>query len=262
MKARKLLSLLLCLILIFAMLPGGAASGGASSGAPAKNSGAKNEYVNPFGDVKPGDWFYDDVAFVFSSGLMSGTGTDSPLFSPGMTMSRAMLITVLYRLAGSPDASGLSGVFSDVPEDAWYRPAVAWAAANGIAVGVGGSLFEPNGSVTREQAATILLRYARLTGKADAFRASEDIAFDDADSISDWALEGVRWCCAAGVLAGKPGDKGLLFDPRGNATRAELAAMVHRFAEKVAGVEPDKSPTESRPLQVLLPATYLPVVRP
>jgi len=182
---KRILSLLLCVMLTITILPvnvladsGSAApaqlyavTAGGTAGNPAGQSPANNadsgtiEFDNPFGDVKPGDWFFDDVGFVYTSGLMIGTGTESPLFSPDMPMSRAMLVTVLYRLAGSPDASGLPNAFTDVPEDSWYGSAVAWAAANGITSGVGGNRFAPDDNVTREQAAAILLRYARLIGK-------------------------------------------------------------------------------------------------
>jgi len=96
-------------------------------------------FENPFGDVSPDDWFFDDVGFVFTSGLMNATGTETPMFSPYLSMSRVMLVTVLYRLAGSPDTSGLSNTFIDVPEDTWYSSAVVWAAANGITNGMGGN---------------------------------------------------------------------------------------------------------------------------
>ncbi|WP_054696774.1 S-layer homology domain-containing protein [Syntrophomonas palmitatica] len=195
--------------------------------------------------MKPGDWFFDDVGFVYTSGLMTGTGAESPQFSPDMPMSRAMLVTVLYRLAGSPDVSGLPNAFTDVPEGSWYGSAVAWAAANGIIRGVGGNRFAPHDNVTREQAAAILLRYARLIGKGPADEAAGGPRFADRDKISDWALEGAVWCSMIGVITGKPGDNGMLFDPQGNATRAELAAMLHRFADNVVNKPADEQPVTS-----------------
>jgi hypothetical protein len=260
---KRVFSLLLCVLLAIAMLPANvsadsgtaapaqlsAATAGGTSGNQAGQSSADADggtikFDNPFGDVKPGDWFFDDVSFVYAGGLMAGTGTESPLFSPDKPMSRAMLVTVLYRLAGSPDVSGLSSAFADVPEGSWYCGAVAWAAANGITGGVGGGRFAPDDNVTREQAAAILLRYARLIGKGPAGAVTDGSDFADKDKISAWALEGVMWCGRIGVIAGKPGDNGMLFDPKGNATRAELAAMLHRFSDNVVNSPADKKPAQ------------------
>ncbi|MCL6557921.1 MAG: S-layer homology domain-containing protein, partial [Firmicutes bacterium] len=262
MVEKRVLSLLLCVMLAITMLPVNvladsssgasaqlsAAAAGDTTGNPAGQPLADNagggtiEFDNPFGDVKPGDWFFDDVGFVYTSGLMSGTGTEPPLFSPDKPMSRAMLVTVLYRLAGSPDTSGLSNAFTDVPEGSWYSSAVAWAAANGITGGVGDSRFAPDDNVTREQAAAILLRYARFIGKGPAGEATGGTDFADKDKISDWALEGAVWCSMMGVITGKPGDNGMLFDPQQNATRAQLAAMLHRFSDNVVNNAAGKPP--------------------
>ncbi len=257
---KRVFSLLLCVILAITALPLNvfadsgstaaaqrfAATEGGSSGNPAGRSSANanggTEFDNPFGDVKPGDWFFDDVGFVYTSGLMTGTGTESSMFSPGMPMSRAMLVTVLYRLAGRPSASGLPNAFTDVPEGSWYGSAVAWAAANGITGGVGGNRFAPDDNVTREQAAAILLRYARLVGKGPVGEIKGGPEFADKDQISDWALEGVMWCSMIGVIKGKPGDNGMLFDPQGSAIRAELATMLHRFSDNVVNGPADKKP--------------------
>lgn len=249
---KRVFSLLLCVMLAITMLPVNvladsssgspaqlsAATAGDTAGDPAGQSstnanGGTIEFDNPFGDVRPGDWFFDDVGFVYTSGLMSGTGTEPRLFSPDMPMSRAMLVTVLYRLAGSPDTSGLPNAFTDVAKGSWYSSAVAWAAANGITGGVGDSRFAPDDNVTREQAAAILLRYARLIGKGPGGEATGGCDFADRDKISDWALEGTVWCSMMGVITGKPGDNGMLFDPQQNATRAQLAAMLHRFSDNV-----------------------------
>ncbi len=263
---KRVFSLLLCFMLAITMLPLNvladsgsaaaaqlsAAAAGDAAGKPAGQfstnaNGGANKFDNPFGDVKPGDWFFDDVGFVYTSGLMTGTGTESSLFSPDMPMSRAMLVTVLYRLAGSPDTSGLPNVFTDVPEGSWYASAVAWAAANGITGGVGGNRFAPDDNVTREQAAAFLLRYARLIGKGPAGKATGGTDFADKGKISDWALEGAVWCSMIGVISGKPGDNGMLFDPQGNATRAELAAMLHRFSDNVVSKPADEKPAAGSP---------------
>ncbi|MDD4494484.1 MAG: S-layer homology domain-containing protein, partial [Eubacteriales bacterium] len=227
MIQKRIFSLLLCIMLTITMLPVNISA-----------EGGTNEFDNPFGDVEPGNWFFDDVAFVYTSGLMTGTGTESPMFSPNMPMSRAMLVTVLYRLAGSPDTSGLPNVFTDVPKDLWYSSAVAWAAANGITGGVGGNRFAPDNNVTREQAATIFLRYAQMIGKAPIGESAGGSDFTDKDKISDWALEGAMWCSKTEVIKGKPGENGMLFDPQSNATRAELAAILHRFSDNVVNNPP------------------------
>jgi hypothetical protein len=224
MALNKSLCLLLCVFLTIGMILTYIYADTASNG---------NMPDNPFGDVDPNDRFYDDIIFAFTNGLMTGTGTKNPLFSPGMPMTRAMLVTVLYRLAGSPDPPALPDAFSDVPEDAWYGNAVAWAVANGITQGTGNNRFNPEGIVTREQAATFLLRYARLVGKGPVGKITINIDFADRDNISDWALEGAMWCYMYGIMTGKSGKDTLLFDPQGNATRAEIAAMLHRFFDNV-----------------------------
>jgi hypothetical protein len=267
MKVKRFLNLLLCVMLTVTMLPldvlavsGSTVSSGTSvmrkdnnddnADTPDEKSlagsgGDEIALVNPFSDVQSGDWFFDDVSFVFTRGLMTGTGTESPMFSPGMPMSRAMLVTVLYRLAGSPDTTDLPNAFIDVPENSWYTGAVAWAVANGITTGVGGSCFAPDENVTREQASVFLHRYARLIGKVPAGEATNGANFIDKDKISDWALEAVLWCNTLGIITGKPGNNGMIFDPQGNATRAELAAMLHRFSDNVVnsftGEQPDNN---------------------
>jgi len=251
--ARKsIVSLFLCVVLILAMLPldvlaenslaapsgpltataGDVAGDGPGQSSTELTSG-KLEFTNLFRDVNPGDWFFEDVGFVCASSLMIGTGAEPPLFSPNMPMSRAMLVTVLYRLAGSPDASRLPNVFTDVPQGSWYADAVAWAAANRITTGIGGNLFAPDGNITREQAATVFLRYARFKGKGPSEEVTGDLDFEDEDKISDWALEGSIWCAISGIIKGKPCGNGLFFDPQGNATRAEIASMLHRFSDNV-----------------------------
>ncbi|HOV65409.1 MAG TPA: S-layer homology domain-containing protein [Bacillota bacterium] len=259
---KRFFAMVLCVILTIAMLPLDALIAN-SSAAPAEipsvatddtygdqaehlsssSNGSGLESPNPFGDIKPDDWFFDDVAFVYTNGIMKGTGTkqlgsapsgaEMPMFSPNMPMSRAMLVTVLYRLSGSPDTLGLPNQFSDVSEGSWYENAVAWAAANRIITGIGGNLFAPDVNITREQAATVFLRYARFAGKGPSHEVTGGLDFEDEDKISDWALEGSIWCTKAGIIKGKPHDNGLFFDPQGNATRAEIASMLHRFSDNV-----------------------------
>jgi hypothetical protein len=189
------------------------------------------EFDNQYSDVKTSDWFYGDVAFVTTHGLMSGTSVEPPMFSPNTPMTRAMLVTVLHRLAGSPDTDGMYADFSDVKQGSWYETAVGWASSSGIADGIGGDNFAPESDVTREQAAAIFLNYAKHVGATPGKEpALPDFA--DMDKVSAWALDGLRYCVDAGIIAGKPGN---LFDPKGASTRAEAAAMLHRFILSIAG---------------------------
>ncbi|MDR2357403.1 MAG: S-layer homology domain-containing protein, partial [Oscillospiraceae bacterium] len=182
---------------------------------------------NPFADVREGDWFYSDVEYAYTSGLMDGvTATE---FSPNAPISRAMLVTILYRHAGAKLETGAGDApFYDVPADQWYSEAVAWASASGIVNGVGGNKFAPDENVTREQFAAILLRYAEFAGDGPQGGWAVRLDFTDVGEISDWATEGAMYCFMRGVITGKPGN---LFDPRGGATRAEASAMMRRYIE-------------------------------
>jgi len=186
--------------------------------------------VNPFEDVKGTDWFIDDVIYVYDNGLMLGTSTTPMLFSPNATTTRGMIVTVLYRLAGSPDVSGLANPFSDVAAGQWYTDAVKWAADNGIVSGYGGGKYGPEDNITREQLAAILYRYLVQTGKGPQGAWLTQLGFADAGKISDYAIEAVTFLNMKGIINGKPGN---LFDPKGQATRAEAAAMLHRFMEAI-----------------------------
>ena len=167
-----------------------------------------------FSDVAADAWYAGAVEYVRDNGLMSGTG--SATFSPNAATSRAMLATVLYRAAGSPAAEG-TAAFSDVAADAWYADAVAWASENGIVSGYGNGLFGTNDPVSREQIATILWRYE---GSPSA-ESGQDFA--DESAISGYAYTAVDWARANGIISGREGN---VFDPKGNATRAEVAAML------------------------------------
>ncbi|MDR2770592.1 MAG: S-layer homology domain-containing protein [Clostridiales Family XIII bacterium] len=180
--------------------------------------------VNPFIDVHADDWFYDDVEYAYERGLFTGTSENT--FSPALPMTRAMFVTVLYRLAGSP-GGGEEAIFTDVMRGTWYAEAVDWAAQNRIADGIGDRLFAPDAAITREQMAALLLRYARpAERKLPVLRPF--IAFADEGDISEYASEAIETLYCAGIINGRPGN---LFDPKGIATRAEVAAMLHRFME-------------------------------
>ena len=180
-----------------------------------------------FNDVSANDWFASAVDYVTGKGMMNGTADNT--FSPKANTTRGMVVTVLYRLENQPSTSAAS--FTDVASGAYYANAVAWANANGIVSGYGSGKFGPNDQVTREQLAAILYRYAQY--KKYDVSVGEDtniLSYDDAQSISSYAIPAIQWACGAGVVTGKSGSK---LDPKGNATRAEVAAMLMRFCENV-----------------------------
>ena len=182
--------------------------------------------VLPFTDVREADWFYDDVVYAYENGLFSGTSDTT--FSPNASMTRAMLVTVLYRLESQPTVSGRSG-FSDVKLNSYYEDAVTWAADNGIVNGTGATTFSPNANVTREQMAAILYRYAQYKQYGTTASAGLN-GFSDAAKVSTYAKAPLSWAVAEKLVNGSEGR--LL--PTGNATRAQVAAILHRFVENVA----------------------------
>ena len=177
----------------------------------------------PFRDVRPEDWFYDDVRYVYESGLMNGTAEG--LFSPDLFTSRAMIVTVLWRLSGSPVVNYYMP-FADVDQAAWYAEAVRWAASCGIIAGYGNGNFGPNDPITREQLAAILYRCAAYRQEDTSIGADTNIlSFTDAASVSEYAVPALQWACGAGILQGADG--ALL--PAHPATRAQTAAMLARY---------------------------------
>ena len=187
------------------------------------------EFTNgklPFTDVRESDWFYEDVAFAYENGLFAGTSDTT--FSPNASMTRAMLVTVLYRLEGQPAVNGRSG-FSDVQYNGYYEDAVTWAADNGIVNGTSITTFSPNANVTREQMAAILYRYAQHK-KYNTAASSGLNGFTDHASVSGYAAASLEWAVAEKLVNGSAGK----LMPTGNATRAQVAAILHRFVENVA----------------------------
>lgn len=178
-----------------------------------------------FNDVSANDWFASAVDYVTGKGMMNGTAANT--FSPKANTTRGMVVTVLYRLENQPSTSAAS--FTDVASGAYYANAVAWANANGIVSGYGSGKFGPNDKVTREQLAAILYRYAQYK-KYDVSGANSLDGYTDAQSVSSYAVPALQWANAAGIVTGKSGSK---LDPKGNATRAEVAAMLMRFCENV-----------------------------
>ena len=180
----------------------------------------------PFGDVKSADWFYNDVKYVYEKGMMAGTAAD--VFAPNATTTRAMIVTILYRLEGSPAVTGTSA-FVDVPAGQWYTDAVNWAAANQIVKGTSATTFAPNDSITREQMAAILYRYAQykvydVTKKADLS------GYSDNGQVSAYAKDALAWANAAKLINGVTNTT---LAPQGNATRAQVSAILHRFCDGV-----------------------------
>ena len=191
-----------------------------------KKEEEKPSVIDTFTDVKATDWYAEAVTYAVENGLFEGTSPTT--FSPNSTMTRAMLVTVLYRQAGEPEVSN-HNKFVDVSANIWYACPVTWAYNNGIVTGTGEKTFSPNDPLTREQLATILYRYTVTQGK-DAPLSGDLSAFTDAQKISDWAEDGMRWAVGQGILQGKGSNH---LEPRGNATRAECATMLMRWLESM-----------------------------
>lgn len=182
---------------------------------------------NPFADVNAGDWFYRDVLFSYEKGLISGM--DTAVFAPYANTTRAQIAVIFYRMEGSPAVEGENS-FTDVVRGsgtAWFYDAVTWAQQNGIMGGYSNSSFAPNDPITREQLAAIFYRYAQYKGYDTTQGGMAIREFDDYESISDYAMGAMAWAVNTGLVKG---DSNLLY-PKGTATRAELAALFHRFAE-------------------------------
>ena len=181
--------------------------------------------ISAFSDASPTEWYHDGVHWALAKELMNGIGNGS--FAPNGTTTRAMVVTMLWRLEGKPD--GGSSPFTDVPADTWYTQAVSWAAEAGVVKGVSETEFAPDTPVTREQLAAILYRYAQAKGwDVSVGEDTNILSYDDAFSVSGWAMEAMQWACGAGILNGRTAST---LVPGGNATRAEIATMFMRFCE-------------------------------
>ncbi len=178
-----------------------------------------------FNDVASSAWYYDAVNYAVEHKLMNGVGNNR--FAPNDPMTRAMLVTVLWRYEGEPKEG--KNTFTDVPDGQWYTQAVAWAAANGIVGGVGNGKFDPNGNITREQMAAILFRYAEKKG-FDTSKRGDLSGFPDRGKVSSWATDAIKWAVAEKIIGGSDGK--LL--PQGNATRAQVSTILMRFIENFA----------------------------
>lgn len=191
-----------------------------------KDKGMTTYSKLPFSDVRIADWFYNDVKYVYEKGMMAGTAAD--VFAPNATTTRAMIVTILYRLEGSPAVTGTSA-FVDVPAGQWYTDAVNWAAANQIVKGTSATTFAPNDSITREQMAAILYRYAQYKGY-DITKKADLSGYSDNGQVSAYAKDALAWANAAKLINGVTNTT---LAPQGNATRAQVSAILHRFCDGV-----------------------------
>lgn len=183
----------------------------------------------PFLDVLTAQWFYEGIKYSNKKGWMNGISTTE--FAPDSATTRAMLVTVLHRIEGSPAPQTKSG-FSDVAAGTWYTDAVAWAAENNIINGMGDGTFAPDDKITREQLTMVLFRYAQLKQKDEGTRASLE-SFADQGKVSDWASEGLQWAVSKGIINGIVEGKKTNLQPQGNATRAQIAIVLMRYDQEI-----------------------------
>ena len=209
----------------------------------------------PFSDISRSSWYYDSVSWTYHHNLMAGTA--AARFSPDNTATRAMLVTLLYRLSGSPESSA-DNPFSDVPADTWYTQAVCWAAEQEIVAGVSPTRFAPNSSVTREQTAVFLYRYAKSQGLDTSLHANLN-AFPDAAQTSSWADDGMRWAVTHSLLGGVATKGQTFLQPLASTVRCQLAAIMERFSTWCLQVQSSGQPTigyiplDNRPVNNLRP---------
>lgn len=221
MKKKSVLVLALALLVCASLLVTGVAA------TIAENVNANEEVqeqIVEFADVKDSDWFYDDVKYVQSNKLMTGTsGTE---FSPSGVTTRGMIVTILWRVEGEPEVEGKD--FEDVSADAWYSKAVAWASSNKIVSGYSDTTFGPNDTATREQLATIMYRYASYKNCDLSHKAKLD-KYEDREEISYYAVESIEWANANGIISGT---SEVTISPKDNVLRSQVAAILRRFCEK------------------------------
>lgn len=186
---------------------------------------APREWINPFDDVAEDAWYYEEVKYVCTNGYF--TGTSETAFSPDQAMTRAMLVTVLYRADGKPAVTTASS-FEDVLPGEYYEDAVNWAYQNAIVTGKTETTFAPDDYITREQMATIIYRYCQYKNSADEDIENTELEYSDASDIADYAINGVKFCTLKGYVKGSDDSK---FLPRNNTTRAQFATVLRRLTE-------------------------------
>ncbi len=188
--------------------------------------------IHPFPDANAAEWYHDGVHYCLEKGLMVGFANGT--FQPGTTTNRAMLVTILWRLEGSPVVNYAMS-FEDVAPEEWYTEAIRWAAGEKIVEGYGNGKFGPKDAVTREQMVTILWRYCKDKGYDVSVGEDTNIlSYDDAFSVSEWAMPAMQWACGAGLIQGIADDAAMNLVPQGIATRAQIATILYRFSQVVA----------------------------
>lgn len=175
-----------------------------------------------YNDVKAGDWYANAVNYVTLTGLMNGTGDG---FSPNLAINRGMMVTVLYRMAGSPEVTA-ENPFTDVPADTWYTDAVIWASENGITAGTSETTFSPTNSLTREQLATFFYRFADFENPDPIEITGELTGFTDADQVASYATDAMKWAIGEGLISGTTETT---LSPKATATRAQVATILMRY---------------------------------
>ncbi len=184
--------------------------------------------ITPFYDVSAGDWFHDSAAYAYQQGLM--TGTDANTFSPYGSTTRAMMVSVLHRMAGKPASAAGVQTFADVPAGEWFYESVLWGSGAGVTSGTGDGMFSPAGPLTREQAVTFLYRYDTLVLKQKEVGKPSLGAYQDAAQVSSWAEAAFTWAVQNGIVKSTSADE-LLLSPAQGCSRAELAAMIQNFSK-------------------------------
>ncbi len=208
---------------LYPAVEGGAGSTDSGSGSDSGSSSGGGSHTL-FLDVAPGAWYYQAVEYVSREGLMAGVGAS--LFAPDLTTSRAMIVTILYRLEGTPQVDQASP-FTDVEDSAWYAKAVTWANAQVIVTGYGGGHFGPEDTITREQMAAILYKYAQYKGQ-DTSKQADLSVYTDQGQVSAYARNAVSWAVAQGLISGTaPG----VLSPGGSTTRAQAAVILTAFSK-------------------------------
>ena len=193
-----------------------------------KNEQMLNDWTVPFSDIPLRAWFNEAVHYCWDHRYMSGTSPTT--FEPYSTVTRAMTVTVLWRLAGAPEGFIPPGYyFKDISSDSWYYRALKWALQYSLAAGTSSTTFEPNKPVTREQLALMFMKYSENILKEDVSGRADVTEYEDASEIHTWAKEGVEWAIDEGLISGKGGG---IIDPRGKAMRSELAQIIYKFTSK------------------------------
>ena len=225
MNRKKWFSLALSMVLTAGMIPAvtGSVSAETSYESVAAAEAESTDPAGRFNDVDPQEWYHDGISYVLDKGIMNGTGETS--FEPGSVTTRAMIVTMLWRMEGQPSAADAG--FTDLESGSWYEAAVNWAAAGQIINGYEGKLFGPEDSVTREQLAAILYRYEQFKNRVDQDLLDTDLLnFDDAGLVSSWAVDAMKWAVGGQLIQGRTA---VTLSPAGSATRAEVATILMRY---------------------------------